>query len=622
MPAPDGKPRSFQATLVILLGSLVLLVAGAEYWAPRATSAMAAPDASPAAVATGRLASRYLDLRAHAVSRALVYGPMAVLGPGLLYALLARLARSRNEWRDRKAGFAFQHESYALAHPFERRGSGGTMAATQDAFVEALVRHETARGDERAPAPALLGFDAKGAPVTISERARSMHVHLLGQTGSGKTQSVIYPLLYQDARAGRPLVFLDAKGSMENEEMLAAIAAATGRREGLRIFTLNPGRSVHTFNPLYMVSDAEPRQVAERVFSTFESDLDVQYYKDMARELWVALVMAVASSGKQATMLDLAAAIAEPEVMIHALSLADDRAAVQTIKNRYAQLEKARKLSATYTGLLAAVRRYDHPALNTYNPDIVLEDLLDAGGIVGFSLSANAYKFQARAVGLIVLQHLQHIGALRQMDRTRNQDPLYVYADEFYSFAYEGFIDAVNKLRDARVSMLLAHQDLSDLDRVSAEFARGVWGNTRNKIVLYQSDPELCERLAAAAGTRKATKHTKRVSVDGFLQQASTLESSAREVDEYVLHPNRLKALRTGQAYLVQTGVGDGAAAAPPWWCPWARPAPPEATRVVGVNLAPLKPLPPAEPPAPAPRDTDSGIGLHKLFLEQQGFAL
>ena len=45
--------------------------------------------------------------------------------------------------------------------------------------------------------------------------------------------------------------------------------------------------------------------------------------------------------------------------------------------------------------------------------------------------------------------HLQPVGALRQLDRARSQTPLYVYADEFYSFAHEGFTDAVNKLRDA-----------------------------------------------------------------------------------------------------------------------------------------------------------------------------
>jgi hypothetical protein len=83
------------------------------------------------------------------------------------------------------------------------------------------------------------------------------------------------------------------------------------------------------------------------------------------------------------------------------------------------------------------------------------------------------------------------VDALRQMDRARSQVPLYVYVDEVYSLAYLGLVEALNKLRDAHISLLLSHQDLSDLERVSPEFARGVWGNTRNKIVLYQSDDEL-----------------------------------------------------------------------------------------------------------------------------------
>ena len=100
------------------------------------------------------------------------------------------------------------------------------------------------------------------------------------------------------------------------------------------------------------------------------------------------------------------------------------------------------------------MKRYDIPAVNAYDPDIVLEDELDGNGVVAFYLPVNYYKQLARYIGLCVFQHVQQVGALRQLDRSRAQAPVFVYADEFYSFAYEGFTDAVNKLRD-RVTMLL-----------------------------------------------------------------------------------------------------------------------------------------------------------------------
>ena len=51
-----------------------------------------------------------------------------------------------------------------------------------------------------------------------------------------------------------------------------------------------------------------------------------------------------------------------------------------------------------YTGLLAALNRYDHPALNVVDPDIRLEEMVERGNMVGFSLSADAYECQARVL--------------------------------------------------------------------------------------------------------------------------------------------------------------------------------------------------------------------------------
>ena len=601
---PRTRPGSALTLLVGILLLCVVALAVIEYVATRGrVLGEVHPSDEELSNAPNGLLGTYLTARQHVLRYALLYAPAAIVLPGLAYWALRRAARGMSEFRERVSGMAFETTRSGLAHPF-----AGDIGRMQQAFIRVVEGNPTPHEQ------VVLGIDAASRPVYLTDRARSMHVHVLGQTGSGKTQSVLYPLLFQDIRRGRAAVFLDAKGSMENEDALAAMAAACGRTSGLFVFTLNPGRTTHTYNPVYVPPNGDPRQIAERVFSTFESDLDVQYYKDMARELWVNLVCAIASTGRQATMLDLAAAIADPAIMAHALSLATDKKAARAIDSRYRQLGD--RLGMTYTGLLAAVNRYDHPALNTYVPDIILEDIVESGGLCGFSLSANAYKFQARAIGLIVLQHIQQIGALRQMDRSRSQTPLYVYADEFYTFAYEGFIDAVNKLRDANISLLLSHQSLSDLERVSPEYASAVWDNTRNKIVLYQNDAAICERLAASVGTRKNVELTVRRNVDGFLNQASALEASSRQVEEFILHPNELKNLLVGQAYLVQAGIGGGAPAKR-WW---RRKPAQSAAHVAGVNLALMPTLPAARamPSMSGAIGEGRGIGLHDLFLQER----
>jgi type IV secretory pathway TraG/TraD family ATPase VirD4 len=569
---PDDRKRTSPAG--ILVAFYILLVVGIVA-VDRMTKMLLAMQEQnggirPVFAPLARLGNAYLAAREHW----LFYAVPLLFGPVLLFLLLKKWLTATYRWAAETAGFAFKKAKYTFpSQPFS--------------FREAI---EGNRDPENQVA---LGADAKGRLVYLTDTQRSMHIHLLGQTGSGKTKSVIEPLVYQDMRRQRGVLMIDAKGSAENEDRLTAMAAAVGRLTELKILTLNPYRKGHTYNPLHLIANANPRAVAERIFMGFAGDMDNPYYRDQASQLFRDLVCVLASTGKRFAMPDVAAAIASPDVRAHVFKLASDRAAVRQIEAQFRGL--GREAGKTFTGLLAAVRRYDVPQVNAYDPDIILEEEFDRDGLVAFYLPANLYPQLARYLGVVVFQHLQQIGALRQLDPRRSQRPVFVYADEFYTFAYEGMTNAVNKLRDAKVSILLSHQSMSDLEKVSKEYAKGIWDNTRTKIVLYQNDPELCERVARALGTEKDVKKTNRVSADSLLVAHSTLEASEREVDEYRLHPNHIKALASyGQAYLVND------------------------SSFVGVNLELLDrhlELPAATPPAPK-RPSSDGLRLHELFVQ------
>ncbi len=554
------------------------------------------------------LISPYTGTRTHITSHPVLYSLLGLLGTPLAFLGVRGASRRIYAWRSRVAGFDLQPKDYRLKSPFP---ADNVMAAGTHALGLAL---------DETPSPerqVVFGFRENGSPFYLSDHDRSMHVHLMGQTGSGKTQSVIYPLLLQDINrrwadptgrpAKRPVLFLDAKGAIENEDFLVRAASATGRASDLKIFSLNPSVSSHTYNPLFLTSSTDPRALGERLFHTFAPDMHEPYYRDMARELLINLLVALASIGKQITILDLIACISNQDILLYALERAEQGAAVHNIKSRLLTLRN--QFHKTYSGLLTALSRYDHPAINAYDPDIVLERDLKEGGIVAFSLPATAYKCLARDIGILVLQHLQHIGAMRQMDRSHNQTPVTVFADEFYTFAYEGFVDAVNKLRDAHISLLLSHQSLADLDRISPEYSRAVSDSTRNKVMFYSNDNELCEQLARSVGTKTSTKLTKRLSADRFLNQVSTLEASAREADEFIVSPTQFKCLKPGQAYLIQTGIGSSAS--------HSASDSESSSTVTGLNFAMLPPLRRAE--RPRPKDPDNSDGLHLYDLLMKG---
>jgi type IV secretory pathway TraG/TraD family ATPase VirD4 len=527
---------------------------------------------------TAPLVNRYLRAREHVLS----YWPLYALGvvavPLACFIGFKKLAAHANRSQAKEADMEFEDEKYAF--PYQKVDFLAAVEATKDPQEQVF-----------------LGARPDGTAVVLTDKTRDTHVHILGQIGSGKTKSALEPLMYQDLRRGRGVLLLDAKGSEDNEQRLAAMVDAAGRLDQLKVFTLNRRRRSHTYNPVHLLPDADPQAIAERVFSTFEAEMDNQYYKDQARALFVPLVRALAATGKPFHMLDVYACIADLDVLDHALELSSDAAAKAEIKVLLAGLGK--KVGETFTGLQAAVKRYDHPNLNVYAPDIVLEQLMDDEGVAGFFLPVNSYKQLARYVGTIVLQHLQQLGALRQQDRSRIQTPLYVFADEFYNFAYEGFLTALNMLRDARVSFHIAHQSISDLERVSPEFAAGVWDNCRTKLVLLQTNPDLCERLAKTLGTKKGISKTVRRSVDGFLNQVNMMEASSKQVDEFRLHPTCVKMLKTFQAYLAQD----------------------TAFEPVNLQIIPDDILPQgSEPPRPRSQAVE-GVELYKLFVQRSGGA-
>jgi hypothetical protein len=395
----------------------------------------------------------------------------------------------------------------------------------------------------------LIGMTPGRKPVVLSEFDLCTHVHLMGQTGSGKTASVITPLLYQCIREPnrKGALLMDAKGSSENVAMVQNLARKCGREQDLRIFALAYPEWSHSYNPVWPCTD--PDATAERIFSVFS--MDNEYYRGQAWLMFRNLIRLMAGTGMPFNLIDVRTALIDDEAREHVYESSKDLRAQHEVESQLNQL--GRRRLETFTGLYNALADYDHPLLNTYSPTIVLEDVVNKRGICYVNLPANRYPILAPSVGKILLQHLQAIGAMRQIDRARyDQHPFTVFIDELNRFAFPNLVPALCMLRDAKVQFVLSHQSLGDLEQVSLVFTRQVKDNTRCKIFLYENDPDHLEKVSRSYGTRTAFKRTVRFSLGPLWTFLNTGEVSNREVEEFILHPNALKSLAPfGQGYVL-----------------------------------------------------------------------
>ncbi|MCC6812296.1 MAG: type IV secretion system DNA-binding domain-containing protein [Deltaproteobacteria bacterium] len=398
----------------------------------------------------------------------------------------------------------------------------------------------------------------------LTEEQLTMHVDCIGQTGSGKTASCLLPLIFQFALRGKGLVFFDRKGSAENLNAVRNMAAVAGRTSDLRVFSLPFPDDSHSYNPLWLAprtdtsKGGDPLAVAERAFSIFKQDMQEAYYKNLGESLFRSLIRVLHGMADNGASLpfaftDVLECLQNREGLLYCLGHTEDRLSA---KNIHAQMQNlGEKFGPSLMGLQNMTQKYaDIGLINVPEPDVMLEEALEKNLIVYFQLPANYYGTISEDIGKIALQDLVQASSRRQIHRaSTNQLPFGVFIDEFADFAFTGMISALNKLRDANIQFFLAHQSIGDLERVSKEFATGVSDNTRTKLTLFQNNPALCEQIAKSIGTYQTFKTTSRQSVGALAVRLDMGEQSLREVEEFRLHPNRIKSLAPrGQAYLVE----------------------------------------------------------------------
>jgi type IV secretory pathway TraG/TraD family ATPase VirD4 len=98
--------------------------------------------------------------------------------------------------------------------------------------------------------------------------------------------------------------------------------------------------------------------------------------------------------------------------------------------------------------------------------------------------------------------------------------------------------------------VLLATQELADLDRAAPGLRDQVLGTTAIKIAHRQDVPSSAQTVAQMAGTCKAWDETQQIA-GGLLGGYATGRGTRRMTEEFVVHPNEIKSLQAGEAVVI-----------------------------------------------------------------------
>lgn len=383
--------------------------------------------------------------------------------------------------------------------------------------------------------------------LRLTREMRKMHTHVVGSTGAGKTESLILPIFAQDISRGTGALIMDAKGDRETLNKIYYHVKALGREKDFLFFSLAYPEKSHTYNPLLR---GNPTELKDKIISA--NIWTEEFYKKKAEETLLLLMKSLCEAKQVITFEKLYDLLSNERKLSELAKGITDPHLKEMVVNILKKYTVFQKDLAGMTADLGMISESEFASLlRDEKPKI---DLLDAylnRKIVYFQLNAQGYEETARRFGRIVLQDLKTISNYIQAYLPEDKRFFFpIFVDEFSNFAYEPFVEFLNKARGAHLAITIAHQSLGDLQKAGDHFLKQVLENCNIKIVMRQDDPASIETYSRISGTEKTFKDTIQTKED-WIDKNPTGMVSVREVEEFRLNPNLIRELARGEAAVI-----------------------------------------------------------------------
>jgi len=346
--------------------------------------------------------------------------------------------------------------------------------------------------DDRVTILARTNFRNSRRHFGIRQADRRHHVYLIGKTGTGKS-TLLETMIRQDMATGHGLALFDPHGDLV-ERVLTAVPES--RRPDLIYFNVPDAEQPPGFNPLERIGPAKRALAAAGMLEVF---------KKIWSESWGPRLEHILRNGLLALMDQPEATLAD------LLRLLDDAEFRKRAVGRVSNTQVRRFWLHEYEGYpshfrseaIAPVQNkvgafLANPILNAILTQqrncIDLRSAMDEGKLLLVNLAKGKIGEDAAALLGALLVSSIGLAALSRADVPEEERrDFFLYLDEFHSFTTLSLATMLSELRKYRVSLVLAHQYLSQLDE---QVRDAVLGNAGTIIAfrIGAEDAEFLER--------------------------------------------------------------------------------------------------------------------------------
>lgn len=389
----------------------------------------------------------------------------------------------------------------------------------------------------------------------ITEKQLNHHVHIVGASGFGKTVLISH-ILRSRIVGGRGCLFVDQKGDRETIEQFTSYVREAGRLADLKVFSLAAHDNSSSFN---LLNNGSATELRDRIMGSLI--WSEEYYKNQSAGFLMHLMAGLCwLRDNRSLKIDIELIVRCSKDIACIAELAKQIPSdLDRVRMRLEEAHSFLSSSDNFKSLQGLRVQLESIAYSDFGDRVLWSenaiDLFEAvhsGKIVFVFLDTRRFGETARAVGRFIIQDLKAVSARIDSEiKASDRKPFTVIIDEFADLAQEDFIGFLDRARSSRIGIVVAHQEISDLDRISPQFCGRLMGNTATLYAFLQKRPESAELICGIAGTRSAWKQTMQTE-SFFGLPIDTGKRSSREVEEFNVHPNTIKSLSVGDCVVVR----------------------------------------------------------------------
>jgi hypothetical protein len=347
------------------------------------------------------------------------------------------------------------------------------------------------------PALGVTSFRNEQIRFGIKPDDRRRHMYIIGKTGTGKS-TLLQKMAISDIYQGNGLAFIDPHGDSID---LILDYIPDHRMDDVVLFDPSDLQHPLAINMLELFDPEQKGLVASGLIEVFKKRFEFSWgprLEHLLRHLILSLLEVPGS-----TMLGINRMLTDLTYRRYIVHLLQDPVMIDFWNNEYPQLEDSRQGAEAIAPIQNRIGQFlaspiIRNLVSNARSTVKFDDIMNEGKIFLVNLSKGKIgDDNSNILGSLIVSRLQFAAMARVVIPEHERRDFYLYVDEFQNFVTSSFATILSEARKYRLSVVLAHQYIGQLEQAGlsnpAEVREAIFGNVGTMVAftIGQSDAEV-----------------------------------------------------------------------------------------------------------------------------------